>query len=140
MLLVSAEALWLWVCRGRQLDWFTPSHLNPPKSPPAAVVVVLSKDFIRKKYPMEELHLLVERRSRNVRLLPVFYDISFDDLSNKIKQYENTFSRDKQQWARDLSKLKVITGNRPDQVHACLIHFAPNERVGLSPNRHATVC
>jgi hypothetical protein len=86
-----------------------------------AVVVILSTHFIRKKYPMEELHLLLERDRQasgtRAKVLPVFYDITPGDLKETYKEYAAAAGDDlKQQWARNLKILARITGIRPDQV------------------------
>jgi hypothetical protein len=54
------------------------------------VVVVLSKEFISKRYPMEELQLLLKwrRQGSKVQLLPVFLDITYKDLNNQLKLYK----------------------------------------------------
>jgi hypothetical protein len=96
-------------------------------------VIVLSKEFISKKYPMEELRLLLKRRADsgvdrpNVRLMPAFYGVAWEDVDKKAKLYRNptdemVTNTDPAiralwpQWARDLDTLKRITGCRKDQV------------------------
>ena len=53
-----------------------------------AVVVVLSRAFLRKKYPMEELRRVMERRrrddqagTRSQHICAVLHDVSFEDCS-----------------------------------------------------------
>jgi hypothetical protein len=93
---------------------------------PPAVVLVLSKAFIGKRYPMEELQLLLEwrRQGSEAKLLPVFYDITWEVIDSSVKEYKRTASSEadshkaaqKRQWAQDLEELEGITGIRPDQV------------------------
>jgi hypothetical protein len=75
-----------------------------------AVVVVLSEAFIGKPYPMEELHLLLEWRSKGsaVRLLPVFYDITWEDFHSKVQEYGASSSEAERQRSKDLSELGSI--------------------------------
>jgi hypothetical protein len=97
----------------------------PTTSPPhSAVVLLLSKAFISKKYPMEELHLLLEwqRQGSPAKLLPVFYDVTHKDLCAKILELkaaawitaEERLLR--KQWVDDLEGLLGITGIQKDQV------------------------
>ena len=87
---------------------------------PPAVVIVLSKEFISKPYPMEELQMLLERRRQGSTavLLPVFYDVTWEEVSQKAEQYTNAWWQrsTKQQWAADLGELAAISGIRLDQV------------------------
>jgi hypothetical protein len=101
---------------------------SAPPLPSLAVVVVLTKHFISKKYPMEELHLLLERDRQGTRatLLPFFYGISTEDLGAKVEEYLKAPTDDEEQqlklqWAKDLTALGGITGPRPDQVLACVL-------------------
>jgi hypothetical protein len=102
------------------------------------VVLVLSKDFISKSYSMKDLQLLLElqRQGSPAVLLPVFYEMSFDDLGPQADLYKKAaagqvallgeqWSKDMkvpsphqlQQWAEDLDKLRgVITGFQENQV------------------------
>jgi hypothetical protein len=86
-------------------------------------VLILSEDFISKKYPMEELQLLLARNRQGVKLMPVFYDVLWENLSAKADRYKieagEAGTEDpalKLQWYHDLQELKRITGFRPDQV------------------------
>jgi hypothetical protein len=107
------------------------------------VILILSKEFISKPYPMEELHMLLhwQRQGSPVKLLPVFYSISPEGITAQIDKYQaaagwggrlrnlwgnTTGSQCEQQWAADLQglqqwvtdleKLGGITGVRSDQV------------------------
>jgi hypothetical protein len=120
------------------------------------VVVVLSKEFISKKYPMEELQLLLhwrdaaeknaqdaaqdtaqERGVVSAKLLPVFYDMSYEELGKQVAVYQKAAAGQmpqqelrKQiwaadvdklgQWVEDLKKLGGVTGLRKDQVCRCV--------------------
>jgi hypothetical protein len=107
-----------------------------------AVVVVLSKEFISKPYPMEELHLLLhwQQLGSPAKVLPVFYDISYEQLGARAALYKRAAAGEmtlveglwaKEQWAKDLKiptpsqlcqwvedlgKLGGITGFRENQV------------------------
>ena len=50
-----------------------------------AVVVVLSPEFLRKKYPMMELDILLARQRADpgsVRVLPVWYNVTYQQCCN----------------------------------------------------------
>jgi hypothetical protein len=112
------------------------------------VVVVVSKEFISKPYPMEELQLLLHWQSQGspAVMLPVFYHISLEQLGQNIAVYKlaaagkrtplqrawakEQWSKDFKmptpqqlgQWAEDLGRLHGTTGVREDQVgdrYAC---------------------
>jgi hypothetical protein len=89
---------------------------------PAAVLVVLSSDFIRTDFPMEQLQLLHERCRRNPStptvVVPVFYDVSFRDLSITACSYLRGGSTH-QQWAESLFSLGEMAGIRRGQVRLC---------------------
>jgi hypothetical protein len=90
------------------------------------VVLILSQEFISKKYPMEELQLLLEWRraeGSKMKLLPVFYAINYETLGEKVKEYKSAAAGSsaeqllrRQQWVEDLQGLQGITGLRKDQV------------------------
>jgi hypothetical protein len=92
-------------------------------------VLLLSKDFIRKQYPMEELQLLLRWREQGskAKLLPVFYDLSIEELLACVADYKKGASDDttqqqqqrRQQWVTDLEELAGITGFRKEQVGHC---------------------
>jgi hypothetical protein len=86
---------------------------------------VLSKEYIRKKWPMRELRILVERwQAGSVRLVPVLYHLQMEDLADIRSQYDSDWfvaeskpppdALDK--YAEDLKKLSTCTMIRPDQV------------------------
>jgi hypothetical protein len=89
------------------------SHLGKHASLAVAVVVVLSSAFIRKKYPMEELQLLLEwqRRGSQAVLLPVFHQLNYQELSKTVERYQALPGGDpkeggqQQQWWWDLAGL-----------------------------------
>ena len=94
-----------------------------PLSP--AVVLLLSQEFISRRYPMEELQLLLEwrRQGSKAHLLPVYYSLTYDDLGTAIEKYgrearESSEAEQlpKTQWVKDLERLQGITGIRMDQV------------------------
>jgi hypothetical protein len=92
------------------------SQFTPP---PPAVVLVLSKEFISKRYPMEELRLLLEwrRQGSPAVLLPVFHSVDCEEVGRRAAEYEAaTSDPHKQQWAKDLKEVLGITGARADQV------------------------
>jgi hypothetical protein len=100
------------------------------------VVLVLSKAFISKKYPMEELQLLLEwRRSGSPAvLLPVFHGVDCDEVGRKAAEYELATDQRKQQWAKDLKEVSRITGARPDQVTVAAMRLpAKDTTIGLDP-------
>jgi hypothetical protein len=83
------------------------------------VVVVLSKEFISKPYPMEELQLLLEwqRQGSPAVLLPVYHGIAYEGVINQAAEYQEAGKGTRQrQWAKDLSLLANITSFRADQV------------------------
>jgi hypothetical protein len=85
----------------------------------AAVVLVLSKEFISKPYPMQELQLLLHWRAHGsvAQLLPVYHGITYEEVGSTIAQYQETQEGTIEwQWAKDLSLLCNITGARTDQV------------------------
>jgi hypothetical protein len=103
-------------------------------------VVVLSKEFISKRYPMEELQLLLhwQRQGSSAVLLPVLYDMSYEELGAQITLYKQAatgkvkplkdlwakqhWSKDLptqqqlMQWVEDLGKVAGITGFQEKQV------------------------
>jgi hypothetical protein len=117
------------------------SPTPPVLHPLVSVVLMLSEEFISKKYPMEELQLLLEwrwqdkaglklrKQGTRAELVPVFYDLTYQDLSQTIAEHNRKAAQgteeDQQrmrQWVKDLKKLQGITGLRQDQVlqHALL--------------------
>jgi hypothetical protein len=86
------------------------------------VVVVLSKEFISKKHSMEELQLLLERRSQGspAKLLPVYLDITLDESRATQQEYAASGQPLQQHWARDLHELAAITAVRV-QVRCAIV-------------------
>jgi hypothetical protein len=112
---------------------------------PVAVVLILSKEFVSKKYPMEELQLLMawQKEGSPARLLPVLYHITFEELNEKVEEYKAALlsgggvEGDEQcrleQWVQDLTDLQRHTAFRKDQVPlptmlcvCCLSFFMPS--------------
>ena len=64
---------------------------------------MLSSHFVRKRYPMEELALLLERKRRDqgFRLLPVLYGINYEQCTSLPEGYHSD------QW--------VLEGDKPAQ-------------------------
>jgi hypothetical protein len=93
----------------------SPRHQTTPPSP-HAVVVVLSEAFISKKHPMQELHLLLDWRTKGspALLYPVLHGIDHEALDKKAREYKA--DPKKQRWAEDLRAISSITGTRPEQV------------------------
>jgi hypothetical protein len=98
--------------------------LSSPRHFPA-VVLLLSKELISKEYPMEELHLLLEwqRQHSPAKLLPVFYDLTWQDVYDKATDYKAAATKGSEaeqlrtkHWVDDLEGLLRITGIRKDQV------------------------
>ena len=98
-----------------------------PAWDPHAVVLVLSSDFVRKRYPMEELALLLKRKrqEQGFRLLPVLYGITYEQCRSLPEGYHSedwVLKGDKpgenilQQWAAAVKELLDITAVRQDQV------------------------
>jgi hypothetical protein len=111
-----------------------------------AVVLILSKDFVRKQYPMEELQLLLEWRKQGSKatLLPVFLNLTWGQLNSTAKAYKagnvemlkqnqppaaavecslkwDDEAKDEDQrrhWGGMLAELCRITGTRRDQVRS----------------------
>jgi hypothetical protein len=97
----------------------------PANCPYPAVVLLLSKEFVSKPYPMEELQLLLgwKRQGSPAKLLPVFYNLTCKDLYTIIARYKAEAAQgsafehvQKKQWVEDLEGLLGITGLRNDQV------------------------
>jgi hypothetical protein len=102
-----------------------PAPTNPPPSPPPrSVVVVLSEAFVSKHYTMVELELLLrwQEAGSSAVLLPVLYDLSYDDVLSKMRhnqaQGDETQARQQlwQRWAETLGKLDHITDFRKAEV------------------------
>jgi hypothetical protein len=92
-----------------------------------AAVLVLSKTFISTSYPMEELQLLLERRlmqNSNSVLLPVFYDVEWQEVHDKVLKYKKaaaaaTTPAEQElldTFWKDIEEMAHITGVRKDQV------------------------
>jgi hypothetical protein len=86
-------------------------------------VLVLSEEFITTFYPMEELHLLMERQRQGSQaaLLPVFYDVTWEQVHASVLKLkakpDGAPAQDLQPIsAQELEDLAGITGMRPDQV------------------------
>jgi hypothetical protein len=94
-----------------------------------AAIILLSKDFVCKKWPMRELHRLLNRLEQpgntSFQIIPVLYGIKYDELSNLPmihRQYQQQHNRapdaDIAQCIADVERLKRITGLRRNQVSA----------------------
>jgi hypothetical protein len=97
-------------------------------------VLVLSEEFISEEYPLEKLHLLLERHKRpgsNAQLLPLFYHpVTPGRLLENAREFraaaaecEAATDRPQKekaallaQWAVDLEDASTIIGIRTDQV------------------------
>ena len=90
-------------------------------------MVVLSTDFVRKRYPMEELALLLKRKreDQGFRLLPVLYGITYEQCTSLPQGYHTDEWGLKggkpaddilQGWAAAVEELLNITAVREDQV------------------------
>jgi hypothetical protein len=110
----------------------------------SAAVVVLSEEYVRKAWAMEELALLLERHKRGseAKLLPVFYHpmtterVLLEAAGRRAQagQLEATGHLERaatlHQWANDLEALTGITGTRTDQVRRLHEHAASWARAG----------
>jgi hypothetical protein len=108
-------------------DWVCQTDGCQPQLRPA-VVLVLSEAFIHNAYPMEELQLLLKRRLKqdsNSVLVPVFYDVEWQDVRDKVTEYKAaaaaaTTAAEKQRldafW-KGMEDMAHITGIRTDQVN-----------------------
>jgi hypothetical protein len=102
-------------------------------------VVILSREFVRKKYPMQELRILLQRwQAQGVELVPVLYGISVEDLLHMRQLYSNEpwcvaeampAGSVLDGWAEDLQQLSLCTMIRSDQVRRC--SCAPPSAVAL---------
>lgn len=98
----------------------------------AAVVVVLSRDFVTKKWPMWELGIALERQQQqdvqrsSFLMLPVLYDLTYEDaesLMHSVYADPRTW-QDKQRpdeatlqkWAAWVKESLGVTCRLPDQV------------------------
>jgi hypothetical protein len=126
--MVASSCLWLFASAECPVQCTRTCSLcakNPfsSSSVVAAVVLIISQEFVSKRYPMEELRLLLAWRGQGSKgvLLPVLYDLTYQDLLNMIAEYNKEAAAAssseeqalKRQWARDLGELAGIT---KDQV------------------------
>jgi hypothetical protein len=94
-------------------------------------VVVLSAEFVRKKFPMRELGIFLERKARDpdsVVIIPVFYELTVEQCDNLEQLYDSEpwptspgvpKVEDRgvlKRWAADVKKLLEYTGVRLEQV------------------------
>jgi hypothetical protein len=90
------------------------------------VVVVLSKEYIQKPYPMEELQLLLDAMqepgegtpasaAKRGRLLPVWY-LKERELQEAIAKFRAGEAEMHQKWGAALQRIYGITAVRDDQV------------------------
>jgi hypothetical protein len=89
-------------------------------------VLILSKEFVRKRYPMQELRILLQRwEAEGVALVPVLYGVTLEQLKDIRRAYdqERWCVAEKKPahavldgWAGDLQRLLRCTMIRPDQV------------------------
>jgi hypothetical protein len=131
----------------RVLQTYSVPYLQLPWALVAAVVLWLSRDFISKRYPMEELHLLLHWRQQGskVALLPVLHDLTYQNLLSVTAEYKAAHASSseeqvlRKQWGKDLEELGGITALRKDQVLRCTVLFTPHtqtvsELLKLFPN------
>jgi hypothetical protein len=95
-----------------------------------AAVVVLSPEFVRKKYPMRELRIFVERKARDPSfvIIPVFYKLTVEQCSNLNQLYVSepwptspgvprvADMAVLEGWAEDVRKLLDSTGAKIEEV------------------------
>jgi len=95
-----------------------------------AVVAVLTPEFVRKRHPMWELGLALERHwqesSDSFVLIPVLQGLTIEDLSNAMKcfygqqgswdAYQRPDDATLQSWADMLKAVSRIVCKRDDQV------------------------
>jgi len=105
----------------------------------AAVVAVLTPEFVRKRHPMWELGLALERHrqesSDSFVLIPVLQGLTIEDLSNAMKglygqqgswdAYQRPDDATLQSWADMLKAVSRIVCKRDDQVCCCNHPVAP---------------
>jgi hypothetical protein len=94
-------------------------------------VVVLSPEFVRKKFPMRELGMFLERKAMDpgsIVIVPVFYKLSVEQCDDLEQLYDSEpwptspgvpKVEDRgvlKGWAADVKKLLEYTGVRLEQV------------------------
>jgi hypothetical protein len=82
------------------------------------VVLIISKEYVNRRRPMQELHQVLEaqRQGCPVRLLPVLYNITPRLLETWSKEYAVSEVLWQQQGASDIQELMAITAICGDQV------------------------
>jgi hypothetical protein len=98
-----------------------------------AAVVVLSPEFVRKKFPMRELAIFLERKARDpgsIVIVPVFHELTVEQCDNLEQLYASepwptspgvpqvADTGVLQGWATDGKKLLEYAGVRLEQVRA----------------------
>ena len=112
----------------------------PLPSSPCAVVVVLSRDYMAKKWPMRELEHALQRRKKDpssITLLPVLMDdLTIEDLKDlyhRVYDHESIWKIDRprpspetlDKWAGLAAQLTGITSRVISEVR---LHFRPHTR------------
>jgi hypothetical protein len=98
---------------------------------PCAAVVVLSQEFVRKKYMMRELRMFLDRKARDpssIVIIPVFHELTVEQCYNLEQLYDSEpwpispgvpKVEDKgvlKGWAEDVKMLLEIAGAKIEQV------------------------
>jgi hypothetical protein len=97
---------------------------------PTAAVVVLSPEFVRKKYPMQEVKMFIERKARapdSIVIIPVFHELTVEQCINLEQLYDSEPwpispripEVDKEVlkgWAADVKKMLEYTGVKIEEV------------------------
>jgi hypothetical protein len=97
-----------------------------------AAVVVLSREFVRKRFTMRELRIFLERKARDPTfvIIPVFYELTVEQCSNLEQLYvckpwptspgvPKVADKDVLKgWAEDVRKLLDVTGAKIEEVRA----------------------
>ena len=95
----------------------------------ASGIVVLSPEFVCRKWPMKELRIFAQRKERHpaeqFMLLPIFLRLRADDISDK-SQVADLYQTDKYQ--------KLLGGNQPEQDWVDLV-AQTSKSVGIRPDQ-----
>jgi TIR domain len=117
-------------------------------------VVVISKAFIKKKWPEYELRGLItlEMASRDNKVIPVWYCVSHDEVMSFSPTLADKLALDKTNQSTELIALRIIEIVRPDiiiklkkravfleAIKAAEPQLVPINQLISSPIRHATL-
>jgi hypothetical protein len=113
-------------------------------------VVVLSPEFVRKKYPMQEVNMFLERKARapdSIVIIPVFHELTVEQCNNLEQLYSSEPwpispsipEVDKEVlkgWAADVQKMLECTGVKIEEVRVgCNGYVVCTSSVNVSAQR-----